>query len=199
MTFYWGYDATILFPWWGTSTALDFYLSCFCIFGLCLGSAKVKAICRDMQHGEARSEAPVPPVTREACSEDSVATASGGSSEINGLPRVMTPSSDRWPTAPPLLQPGGLQSLPNLQPGAWTRVPASRSEGESWRCLRAKPLAVWALLCIAVAIDWGMMLVCMTFNAGLFCAVVVGVATGQLLTERRATRGADCCSGTVHS
>ena len=55
------------------------------------------------------------------------------------------------------------------------------------------------LFCIAVAIDWGMMLVCMTFNAGLFCTVVGGVAAGQLLNEQGAPRGGDCCSGTAHS
>ncbi|CDI77448.1 hypothetical protein, conserved [Eimeria acervulina] len=107
MTFYWGYDATILFPWWETSTALEFYLSCLCIFALCLGSAKLKAVCRDLQRGGAHVEEPARPVVREVCSEGSVATASGSSSEMNGLPSVMTAASDRWPAAPPLLQPGG--------------------------------------------------------------------------------------------
>ncbi|CDJ34828.1 uncharacterized protein EMH_0068020 [Eimeria mitis] len=232
MTFYWGYDAIILFPWWQTSTAVEFYLSCVCIFALCLVSAKLKAVCCELQRGDAHAAAPTRPAVREVCSEGSVETASGGSNEMNGLPSVMTTASDRWPAAPPLLQGGGLQSLYSLHPGSWTRVSVSSPTEGSHRCLKAKPLAVcaisgrmsfvphcdslhairsksyteyWtshsnmALLCIAVAIDWGMMLVCMTFNAGLFCAVVGGVATGQLLNKRGAPRGGDCCSGTAHS
>lgn len=54
------------------------------------------------------------------------------------------------------------------------------------------------LLFVSVVIDWAMMLVCMTFNGGLFLAVVSGVATGQLLLQQTSNRGADCCSAGAH-
>ncbi|CDJ50261.1 hypothetical protein, conserved [Eimeria brunetti] len=183
MTFYWGYDATILFPWWQTSTALEFYLSCLCVFALCLGSAKLKAICRALQHGKAHTRAPASPVAREVCTESSVETASGGSTELNRLPSVMTPTGDR-----------ACRGKPSL------------FQGEAFGSLVICELCSVGpfeprqfLFCIAVAIDWGMMLVCMTFNAGLFCAVVVGIATGQMMNERGAPRGGDCCSISAHS
>lgn len=43
--------------------------------------------------------------------------------------------------------------------------------------------------CVVAVIDWSLMLVCMTFNAGIFCAVIVGVATGRALTGGYLARG----------
>lgn len=54
------------------------------------------------------------------------------------------------------------------------------------------------LTLVSVVIDWGMMLVCMTFNVGLFLAVVAGVATGQLLLQRASEGSNDCCSAVTH-
>lgn len=51
---------------------------------------------------------------------------------------------------------------------------------------------------VFVTIDWAMMLVCMTFNAGLFLAVVGGVATGQLLYQYTIQNGGNCCAGGIH-
>lgn len=45
----------------------------------------------------------------------------------------------------------------------------------------------WLLTFLAAAIDWGLMLVCMTFNAGLFLAIMGGIATGRALTSASLT------------
>lgn len=54
------------------------------------------------------------------------------------------------------------------------------------------------LILLSVTIDWAMMLVCMTFNGGLFLAVVSGVATGQMLLQHASDRNTDCCASATH-
>lgn len=198
MTFYWGYDATILFPWWQCSTALEFYLSCFCIFIMCLGSSKLKAICHELQQERPRG---IQSVVLAGCSEPSLATAAGSATGIDSSQSPVTADGNRWRGAPPLLQPSLSHSLYNVDPGSWSQMPAQHQYGvaEGRRnFLKAKPLAVWLLTLVSVMIDWGMMLVCMTFNAGLFLAVVAGVATGQLLLQHVSERSNDCCSAVTH-
>lgn len=175
MTFYWGYDATILFPWWQCSTALEFYISCLCIFLVCLGSSKLKAICHKTQQGKPKSKQTLPVVS---CSSPSVATATGSATETRAYQGAVSAELDGWSVGPPLLQTSTPEGLRHLG--------------------TAKFFTVVLLTSLSVIIDWAMMLVCMTFNAGLFLAVVAGVATGQMLLQHGSDTSSNCCSATTH-
>lgn len=198
MTFYWGYDATILFPWWQCSTALEFYTSCFCVFIVCLSSSKLKAICHEIQQARPRS---TQGMLDAGCSEPSLATSAGGADGRGSSSSPVPAEGDRWSGTPPLLKACCRQPLHNTDPVVWTQVPDQPQYGGAQgnqRLGKARVLTVWFLLFISVMIDWAMMLVCMTFNGGLFLAVVSGVATGQLFLQHTSDRGAGCCSAGIH-
>lgn len=196
MTFYWGYNATILFPWWHCSTALEFYVSCFCIFALCLSSSKLKAICQEIQQKTKCNH----PVVLTNCPISTVCTAAGSAPGIPSAESPVATQTERCRCGP-LLQPHISHSHYNMELASWVQVSEQDQQGttqEHQLFRKAGPFVVWLLLLLSVMIDWGMMLVCMTFNGGLFLSVVVGVATGQLVFQRRTTGGTDCCSVSIH-
>ncbi|OEH78651.1 uncharacterized protein LOC34618635 [Cyclospora cayetanensis] len=209
MTFYWGYDATILFSWWQSTTALEFYLSCLTIFFLCLGSSKLKAICHDIRAGPSRKPwlawVPHSP-TAASCAEPSGTTAEGGSNGLHASSQSPPAAEQgRWMGGPPLLSGGAPQSLYHMDATVWAQLSAHPVHGTQPdlagsrpKIQRAKPVVVWLLMFISVMIDWAMMLVCMTYNGGLFLAVVGGVSTGQLLLQHHSDKSGDCCSASTH-
>ncbi|KAL8428907.1 hypothetical protein ACSSS7_006915 [Eimeria intestinalis] len=175
MTFYWGYDATILF------------------------SSKLKALCRDVQR-----EPPKEPqaLALSGCAPPTVATAAGTTGGVSSSQSPVTTDGERWRAAPPLLQAPLSHSPYSMDAAAtWARTPEQgrfETTEQSQSLWRAKSVVVWLLLLLSGIIDWGMMLVCMTFNGGLFLAVVAGVATGQLLLQQRDDRISDCCASAAH-
>ncbi|KAL8431779.1 hypothetical protein Efla_005001 [Eimeria flavescens] len=174
MTFYWGYDATILF------------------------SSKLKALCHDIQR-EQPKDARVLALT--ACAAPSAATATGTTPGLSSSQSPQAAEVDTWRATPPLLQAPLSHSPYNMEQGTWAQAADARQfdapEGSS-SAWKGKSFVIWLLLLLSVGIDWAMMLVCMTFNGGLFLAVVIGVATGQVLLQHKSERGSECCASSSH-
>eukprot|EP01067_Filipodium_phascolosomae_P005297 Filipodium_phascolosomae@DN3382_c0_g1_i1.p1 len=158
MTFYWGYEATILFSWWKTSRALEFYLSCLIIFLISFGVMWLRYTKKSLEaFWEARLR--------------------------------MELSSLSQPQSHDL----GMVSVTNFATFANSQR-ALTSEPIPWRRNIVRAIFTTFL----IAIDFALMLITMTFNAGLFWSVVLGFGFGSLVFGHLLVRSneevhAGCC------
>jgi len=186
MTFWWGTKTTILFEFWQTKNAADYCLSCACIFALAMVNMVIKSRGK-RGFGMMR---PIQPL---------LLPSGDISNRTQSLVVDSRPVVSRQHTPIGAMSPLGLskaayhlhseESL-NLSLSSLQRYTVG-SENRKIRAL----LATFLVTLLVISIDWSLMLVCMSFNVGLFLSVVCGIAVGSFMV--RASERSLTCSNSA--
>jgi len=187
MTFWWGTKTTILFEFWQTKNAADYFLSCACIFALAMANMVIKSRGKRGGFGLMR---PIQPI---------VLPSGDISNRTQSLAIDSRPSVSRQHTPIGAMSPLGVSKAPyhlhseeslNLSFSSVQRY----TVGPENRKIRTL-FATFLVTLLVISIDWSLMLVCMTFNVGLFLSVVCGIAVGSFMV--RASERSLTCSNSA--
>lgn len=204
MSFYWGYEAVILFPSLRTTGPWSFALCCVCLFVMASLSSwlnVLKMFVEDYGGGAVDKDTANHP-TVESCevrdkpeSQPHHTTTTGtivGSvknevQNLNPLPHggKSVGVGGEWIAAAPLLDLGYVEVRDRIMiPQSYrqqTVTAASYTTAKLTSSVAFATIALWVVSLVVVTVHWALMLIAMTFNAGFFIAIVTGYATGRVV------------------